>query len=88
MVPTEDSGTAAQRSAAAFTPIVPVDHSADDPASETFGTALADAFVSSHADKQGYAPIPYGVRITVAAECIAVATEANLAIMGLAVSLL
>ena len=43
-----------------FTPVVPIDHVADEPESGAFWPALADASASSHADVQGYLHI-YGV---------------------------
>ncbi len=62
VVPTEESKTASSsHSAAAFTPVVPVDRVVDDPLNGAFGTALA----SSHADGQGcvaHPPSPHGVQ--------------------------
>ncbi len=51
VVPTDESGTALlSHSAAVFTPVVPVDHAADDPESGAFGPALADACASLNVD--------------------------------------
>ena len=61
VIPTEESKTApSNQSAAVFTPVVPIDHVADEPESGAFWPALADASASSHADVQGYLHI-YGV---------------------------
>ena len=73
VIPTEESKTApSNQSAAVFTPVVPIDHVADEPESGAFGPALTDASASSHVDGhwQGCAfRLPDGVRV--AAECIA-----------------
>jgi hypothetical protein len=62
VVPTEESRTApSSQPAAVFTPVVPVDHVADEPESGTFGPALADASPSSNADGQAYVSRPQGL---------------------------
>ena len=55
VIPTDEPKTAPlSHSAAVFTPVVPVDHAADDPESGAFGPALAAASASSNADAQAY----------------------------------
>ncbi len=67
VIPTEESKTApSNQSAAVFTPVVPIDHVADEPESGAFGPALADASASSHVDGQGCAfRLPDGVHVAV-----------------------
>ena len=69
--PTEESKPApSSQPAAVFTPVVPVDHVADDPEIGAFGPALADTIASSRADGWEYVLHPCaGVRVAVAVEC-------------------